>query len=191
MLWEIQTLSRSRVIAGNADVGQRFIKMAAQLTNFKNPSLPLSAYNPGWKAEIARMRQRIEKDRVPAGKQHLAFKTGTGGLIDAEFIAQTLCLENGWHEPNTLKALIKAEDEKALGGCDLLIDNFRKLRRIECILRRWSYVGESELPDDPAPQYRVAIRCGFATATELLEAMAEYRNAIRKVYAQYFKLPIG
>src|SRR6185503_9346224 len=51
---------------------------------------------PDWKQEIARMRLRIEKERTPAGQDALAFKTGRGGLIDAEFIAQALCLEHGW-----------------------------------------------------------------------------------------------
>ena len=41
------------------------------------------------------MRLRIEKERTPPGKDALAFKTGVGGLIDAEFIAQALCLEQG------------------------------------------------------------------------------------------------
>ena len=36
------------------------------------------------------MRQRIEKERTPPGKEALAIKTGRGGLMDVEFIAQTL-----------------------------------------------------------------------------------------------------
>jgi glutamine synthetase adenylyltransferase len=48
-------------------------------------------------------------------------------------------------------------------------------------------VGESEFPDDPAPQYRVAIRCGFSSASELFEAVAQYRDVIRQVYRQYFQ----
>lgn len=130
------------------------------------------------------MRERIEKERTPAGKNALAIKTGAGGLMDAEFIAQTFCLANGWQEANTLTALLRARNEDALprGDADLLIENYRKLRRIEGILRRWSYAGETVLPDDPAPLYRVAIRCGFASADELMAAVAEYRAAIRKVY---------
>jgi len=132
------------------------------------------------------MRQRIEKERTPPGKQDLAIKTGAGGLIDAEFIAQYLCLANGWHVANTLRALIHARDQHVLaaGEAKLLIENYRRLRRVEGILRRWSYAGETVLPDDPAPLYRVAVRCGFTNATHFMKAVGQYRVAIRQVYSK-------
>ena len=75
--------------------------------------------------------------------------------MDAEFIAQTLCLEHGWHEPNTLRALARARDTGALAAAaaaaELLLASFRQILRVECILRRWSFVGETVLPDHPAP----------------------------------------
>ena len=190
LLWEIQTLTRTRPIAGDVEVGERFRRLTATLTNFKNPSQPLAAYSPAWREEIGRMRQRIEKERVPAGKQALAFKTGAGGLVDAEFIAQTLCLANGWQEPHSLRALERAQQQKALPEPEatLLLDNYRKLRRIEGILRRWSYEGESEFPAEPEPQYRVAVRCGFANAEAFFKAVSEYRAAIRSVYAKVIPL---
>lgn len=183
-LWEIQAISRTRPVAGDLALGRRFQEMVSRLTNFNTPSLPLTAYTPQWKQEIHKMRLRIEKERTPAGKQALAIKTGTGGLMDAEFIAQTLCLANGWQEPNTLKALERARHTRALKSDDaeLLISNYRKLRRIEGILRRWSYAGETLLPDDPAPLYRVAVRCGFPNADAFMHALSEYRGAIRNVY---------
>jgi [glutamine synthetase] adenylyltransferase / [glutamine synthetase]-adenylyl-L-tyrosine phosphorylase len=185
-LWEIQAISRTRLIAGNDAIGQRFQELAGRLTNFQQPSKPLEAWTPRWKQEIARMRQRIEKERTPAGKQQLAIKTGAGGLIDAEFLAQILCLENGWQQANTLGALLLARDNGALSSsqADLLIPNYRKLRRVEGILRRWSYAGETALPDDPAPLYRVAVRCGFTSADSFMQAIAQYRSAIREVYTQ-------
>jgi glutamine synthetase adenylyltransferase len=132
------------------------------------------------------MRRRIEKERTPVGKQLLAIKTGAGGLIDAEFVAQTLCLANGWHEPNTLRTLLLAREKKVLPGtsADLLIDNYRQLRRVEGILRRWSYAGETVLPDDAAPLYRVAVRCGYTAAEHFLKAVADCRAAIRRVYGE-------
>ena len=135
------------------------------------------------------MRMRIEKERTPAGKQSLAIKTGAGGLMDAEFIAQTLCLANGWQEANTLKALERARAAKVLPNDDAesLIENYRKLRRIEGILRRWSLEGETLLPVDPAPLNRVAIRCGFRTAQAFMKAVEDYRKGIRNVYLKLFE----
>jgi glutamate-ammonia-ligase adenylyltransferase len=188
MLWEIQTLTRARFVAGDPKVGGQFEALAAALSNFQTPSLPLSAYQPEWKAEIARMRARIEKERTPAGQQALAFKTGAGGLIDAEFIAQAMCMARGWREPNTLRVLNRAQQERILPDEDarVLIENFGRLQRLEGVLRRWSYVGESVLPDDPAPQYRVAVRCGFVDGPQFLNAVNEWRAAIRIVYNRFF-----
>ena len=173
-------------MAGDPSVGEDFQALAALLTNFSRPSQPLAAFAPDWKQQIARMRQRIEKERTPAGKDALAIKTGSGGLIDAEFLAQMFCLENGWQETNTLRALERAKAEKKLPpkAAEELITNYRQLRRIEGILRRWSYVGETELPDDPAPLYRVAVRCGFGDADAFMASVAACRAAIRRVYGE-------
>ncbi len=132
------------------------------------------------------MRLRIEKERTPRGQDDLAIKTGNGGLMDAEFIAQTLCLENGWHEPNTLRALERGREAGILPDAGKLLDAYRHLRLVEGILRRWSYEGEIVLPDDPAPYYRVSVRCGFATPEEFRKALAKWRKAIREVYEKVF-----
>jgi len=134
------------------------------------------------------MRMRIEKERTPAGKDHLAIKTGSGGLMDVEFVAQTLCLENGWHEPNTLAALQRAANEKVLsaGSVQHLSENYKRLMQIERILRRWSFDAESVLPDDPAPFCRVAVRCGFQKAEDFQQAVNDYRKIIRSEYERFF-----
>lgn len=185
-LWEIQSLSRARFITGNVRTGERFEALAATLSNFKNRTGPLAAYTRNWKQEITKMRLRIEKERTPAGKDHLAIKTGAGGLMDVEFIAQTACLAHGWHEPNTLRTLERIREANLWDAqeTDTLIDRYRQLRRIEGILRRWSFVGETLLPDDPAPLHRVSVRCGFGGADELMNAVGEYRSQIR---ISYFK----
>ena len=185
-LWEIQSLTRTRAVAGDLRLGAQYAALAAALTNFNRPSLPLAACAPDWKQRIHQMRLRIEKERTPAGKDDLAIKTGRGGLMDAEFIAQTLCLDQGWAEPNTLRALQRGQNAGVLPDAEKLIPNYRQLRRVEGILRRWSYEGETVLPDDPAPYYRVSVRCAFATPGDFRDAMAEWRRAIRHAYLQMF-----
>ena len=186
MLWEIQTLTRARAIAGDPKLGKQFEEMSSWLSNFAKPSRPLAAYTPDWKQRIHEMRLRIEKERTPRGQDELAIKTGAGGLIDAEFIAQALCLQRGWHEPNTLRALERARTEGLLPDADKLIAKYRQLRRVEGILRRWSYEGETVLPDDSAPYHRVAVRCGYETPEQFRQALAEARQVIRQVYLQFF-----
>ena len=187
-LWEIQSLTRTRPETGNRKLGEQFQRLAATLTNFKAPAEPLTAYTPDWKARIHHMRMRIQNERTPSGKDDFAIKTGKGGLMDAEFVAQTLCLENGWHEANTLSALMRARELGVLPGAKKLIESYRRLRRVEGILRRWSYEGETVLPDDPAPYYRVSVRCGFSSPEEFRNAIASWRAAIREVYSTVFAI---
>ncbi len=185
-LWEIQSLARARAVGGDADAGERFEAMAGCLADFSKPAPPIAAYAPDWKQEIHQMRLRIENQRTPPGKADLAIKTGAGGVMDAEFIAQALCLEHGWHEPNTLRALERGAAAGVLPAPEKVIANYRQLRRIEGILRRWSYEGETLLPDDPAPFYRVSVRCGFPTPEAFREALVQCRKAIREVYLRIF-----
>jgi glutamate-ammonia-ligase adenylyltransferase len=185
-LWEIQSLTRARFIGGNQQAGKHFREMATTLTNFKMPQPDLSAFSTDWKQKIHRMRMRIEKERTPSCKNALAIKTGKGGLMDAEFIAQSLCLEHGWPEPNTLRALERGRAAHVLSSADKLMKEYRFLRRVEGILRRWSYEGESVLPDDPAACLRVSVRCGFGTSEAFRNAIAQCRRAIRAVYLEAF-----
>lgn len=192
-LWEIQSLTRVRAVAGDAKLGAKFQALAARLTDFKafaaeasSPAL-VSCFETSWKQKIHEMRMRIERERTPQGQDELAIKTGCGGSMDAEFMAQTLCLEHGWQEAHTLRALERGRDAGALPEAEKLLANYRQLRRLEGILRRWSYEGETVLPDDPAPYYRVAVRCGFATAEEFRAALAGWRAGIREVCDRFFR----
>ena len=213
-LWEIQALTRTRPVAGDMRLGGQFQKLAAALTDFSpgnaatgfslhalrkssarrlkaapttaSRAQNLTAFTPDWKCQIHQMRMRIEKERTPRGQDELAIKTGKGGFMDAEFIAQALCLENGWQEANTLRALERGRAAGVLPDADKLIENYRRLRRVEGILRRWSYEGETVLPDDAPAYYRVSVRCGFATPEEFRKALSRWRGAIRGIYAKMF-----
>jgi glutamate-ammonia-ligase adenylyltransferase len=134
-----------------------------------------------------RMRLRIEKERTPAGQDELAIKTGRGGLMDAEFMAQCFCLAHGWQEPNTLRALERAQAAGLLPEAETFLESYRAMRRVEGILRRWSYEGETVLPDAPAPFQRVSVRCGFASAEAFLKALNGWRKVMREAYCQVFK----
>jgi glutamate-ammonia-ligase adenylyltransferase len=188
MLWEIQSLSRFRSITGNAAVLKSFAIMAAKTTDFRSPKNETAARMESWKMEIHKMRMRIEKERTAPGQDKLAIKTGRGGLMDVEFIAQAICLENGWHEPNTLAGIARAADAHSLTekAGRILSDNYRKLMQIERILRRWSFEPESVLPTDPAAYYRVAVRCGYKEPAAFQQAVLASRQAIRAEYEKVF-----
>jgi glutamate-ammonia-ligase adenylyltransferase len=185
-LWELQALSRARFVAGNVVLGEKFQMLARKWTNLSTGPFSHDSRFKDWKSQIHHMRMRVEKERTPKGKDDLAIKTGKGGLMDAEFIAQTLCLKKGWHEPNTLRALERGWKEKLLPDGGKLIENYRQLRRVEAILRRWSDEGETVLPDDEPAFYRVSVRCGFESPETFRNALANWRRAIRAVYRKVF-----
>src|SRR5438477_551026 len=87
---------------------------------------------------------------------------------------------------NRSRALEHGRDAEVLPDANKLIDNYRQLRRVEGILRRWSYEGETVLPDDPAPYYRVSVRCGFASPEAFRKAMTDWRKQIREIYLRIF-----
>jgi glutamate-ammonia-ligase adenylyltransferase len=184
MLWELQAASRARAVAGDPKTGKAFEELIRQLSDLRRPRPDIHAYKRDWQEEIRRMRSRIEKERTPTGQETLAIKTGSGGLMDVEFLAQTLCLRHGIHEPNTIHALELSRDHGHVEAAwvEKLLEHYRQLLRIECILRRWSFASESLLPTDTAPLHRVAIRCGFPDADALLEHIAIHRTAIRRSY---------
>jgi glutamine synthetase adenylyltransferase len=107
-----------------------------------------------------------------------------------EFAAQALSLEHGWREANTLAAVERAGRERAIDAetAQVLAENYRRLMQIERILRRWSFQAESVLPDDPAPFYRVAVRCGFGQPEDFAAYVKECRSAIRAAYGKVFAL---
>ena len=189
LLWELQSLTRTRFVAGDEATGASFQALAASLTDFRKPECPPAAFVPEWKSQIHRMRLRIEKERTPQGREALAIKTGAGGLVDAEFLAQAVCLAHGWQEANTLAALLRAEREGLVVDAGPLIANYRIIRRVEGILRRWSYEGETVLPEDPAPFYRVAVRCGCPSAGAFRESVATARARVREAYLKFFQPP--
>lgn len=207
-LWEIQALSRARPVAGDGFSGAAFASLARALTDFRAEHVAagfpwrdrpagmrpprgaategLAAWRPDWRHSIHQMRMRIQKERTPPGQDDLAIKTGRGGLMDAEFVAQMLSLQEGWHEPNTVRALQRALESGRLCHGTGLLENYRRLRRVEGVLRRWSYEGESILPADPAAFRRVSVRCGFPTPEAFRQALREWRTAIRQTYLEAF-----
>ena len=106
--------------------------------------------------------------------------------MDVEFLVQMLNMEYGWFQPNTRKALRLAASQDYLSSSDVqtLIENFDNLMYLEKVLRRWSYEGESVLPDTDAPLLRVAIRCGFNNIEAFLNAVRKWRTDIREVYTR-------
>lgn len=92
--WEAQALLRATPVAGDAELGERFIAAVDPLR------YPESGPSEAEVREIRRLKARMESERLPRGADRvLHTKLGPGGLSDIEWIAQLLQLRHGAAHP--------------------------------------------------------------------------------------------
>ncbi|MGQ4385097.1 bifunctional [glutamine synthetase] adenylyltransferase/[glutamine synthetase]-adenylyl-L-tyrosine phosphorylase [Streptomyces sp. SAS_270] len=94
LVWESQALLRAEVVAGDGELGQRFIELIDPLR------YPAEGLGDDAVREIRRLKARMESERMPRGADPtLHTKLGRGGLSDVEWTVQLLQLRHGWEEP--------------------------------------------------------------------------------------------
>lgn len=111
-IWEIQALLRATVVAGDEELGTRFLTM---IDEFRYPEKGTSASDI---REIRRMKARIDDERLPRGADRTTHtKLGRGALTDIEWTVQLLTMMHaheypGLHNTSTLEILdVIAEKE--------------------------------------------------------------------------------
>ncbi len=138
-------------------------------------------------AQIDAMLQRIRRDRGSTSDE-LDFKTGSGGIIEAEFLIQALQMRAGIWNTQTIGALEKLAEAKVVrkSDADDLRKHYEYLRKIESVLRRWEHKSVSVLPNDKFEQEKVAIRIGAESLDAFAQSYRAARTGIHEVYARYF-----
>ncbi|MBI1376879.1 MAG: bifunctional [glutamine synthetase] adenylyltransferase/[glutamine synthetase]-adenylyl-L-tyrosine phosphorylase [Frankiales bacterium] len=108
--WEAQALLRAEPVAGDVELGERFVALIDPLR------YPAGGVPEGDVREIRRLKARMEAERLPRGADPgLHTKLGRGGLSDVEWVAQLVTLRHGHDVPGlrttrTLPALAAAAD---------------------------------------------------------------------------------
>ena len=178
-LWEAQALTRARPIAGPLqnefmDLAQRVWRTAGQ--------------RPDLFAQIDAMLQRIQRNRG-SSVDELDFKTGTGGIVEEEFLVQALQMRAGIWNPQMMGALAQLTEASILaqGDADALRKHYEYLRSIESVLRRWENKNVSALPADKAAQEQLARRVGAKDLDSFAQTYREARAGIRATYSRYFR----
>lgn len=113
--WESQALLRAEPMAGDPDLGRRFIELIDPLR------YPVEGLGEDAVREIRRLKARMETERMPRGADPtLHTKLGRGGLSDVEWTVQLIQMRHAWAEPGlrttrTRAALAAARDAGLLG----------------------------------------------------------------------------
>ena len=117
-VWEAQALLRARFVAGDAELGRRFLALADRVR------YPTGGLSREQLVEIRRIKVRVEAERLPRGADPRAHtKLGRGGLADVEWSVQLLQLQHASSTPTlrttgTLSALRAARDAGLVAATD-------------------------------------------------------------------------
>jgi glutamate-ammonia-ligase adenylyltransferase len=175
LVWERQAMIRARPVAGDPDVGARFMDL---LDGFVwEPGLPADD-----RREIRRIKARVERERIRAGEDpafHL--KLGRGSLSDVEWTVQLLQLEHRVRGAGTKEALAALEAEGLIDPADAgaLRDAYLFCERVRDRLYLVRSAPGNSLPTDPTQLLWLTRSLG-TTPTELRE---RYRRLTRRARA--------
>ncbi len=187
-LWEVQALTRARVITGDRE-------LALQVESFCFEVLTSFEWRPEHAAEIESMRARIAEQSGPED-----LKRGEGGVLDVEFAVQTLQLRHASTDPrilrrNTLAGLRIARQLGFLAPRqhEALLAAYGFLRKLENRLQIVYNLSLSRLPDEAREREMLARRLGYvatrhsSAAQTMGEELAYHRRLARAAFEAVLK----
>jgi len=188
--WEIQALLRADAVAGDADLGQRFLLMVDK-TRYPAGGVSAKAV-----LEIRRMKARVDSERLPRGADPTTHtKLGRGGLADIEWTVQLLQLRyaseiEALHNTSTLESLdaiaaaelIPAEDAELLRQAWLTVTRARNA----LVLVRGKPT--DQLPGPGRQLNTVAVAAGWAKNGDGGEFLDNYLRLTRRAKAVVHKV---
>ncbi len=175
--WELQALTRARALVG--PIQAEFIALAREVWRAAGRRHDLVR-------EIESMLMRIANDRG-SGNDFYDFKTGIGGMIEAEFLVQGLQMRHGIWEPNFLRATSKLVDAEVFAAVDAehLRTAYNFLRASESVLRRWQNRSVSRLPATREEEDVFARRMKFPSVEEFRLPYGQARETIHSLRLRY------
>jgi len=173
-LWEAQALTKSRPISG--PLQNEFARWSRQTWRRFGACDDLFE-------KIRAMHARIVRERS-SSQDLLEFKTGSGGLMELEFLTQALQMRHNVWEPNTPRALTLLGERSILPleTARELTAHYFFLRKIEAVIRRVENSSASTLPSSEFDQLILARRLGFAKAEEFFDSYRGARDSIHLAF---------
>jgi glutamate-ammonia-ligase adenylyltransferase len=195
--WERMALTRARLVAVTGETGVRSRMKKALLTALNDALTPRPQENAATLlADAAAMRARLARDLPPSSLWDI--KRRAGGLMEVEFIAQTLQLltaDARDRSPVTARAFELLTCARLLPPADaaFLIAADRRFRSLQSVLR---LLCGPKPPVDPARELPAATldllcRCmdvpGISTLREEIETLSE---KVREIFTRVIG-PVG
>jgi glutamate-ammonia-ligase adenylyltransferase len=189
--WEFQALLKARPIAGDHELGERYMEMV-------RPYVWSAADRPDFVRDVQAMRRRVV-DHLPSKEMDRQIKLGPGGLRDIEFAVQLLQLVHGRSDPdvrsaNTLQALEQLTSGGYVGRADgaSLSNAYRFLRTLEHRLQLSRLRRTHVLPIDPDSLRALGRSIGKVAeaARELDEEWRRNAVEVRRLHEKLFYRPL-
>ncbi len=184
-VWERQAFTKARAVAGDLALGLEALKGLDDILYSK----PLTADDVD---EMLRIRKRMELEIAKEGPDRYNIKTGRGGLVDIEFLAQALQLKYGGEKRGlrtlyTLKALLRLFKEGLLPEDEYLFlkEAYLFYRLLETQLRIVHDRAEGYLIRGSEDISTLARRTGYSgkeAAEALLKDYLRYSGRVRELY---------
>jgi glutamate-ammonia-ligase adenylyltransferase len=187
--WERLALSRTRVVAGDFAFGRSVLDRIERFV--VGDGLTEAELD-----EIVRIRKRMEDGGIRRTPDQLSIKTGSGGIVDIEFIAQALQLRHSGSDPglrsvNTLESLGRLKEGGYLPPDDAVhLDSaFRLLRTVEKVLRRQDRRARTRLPSDNERLTALARALSYPDRTALEEDLEHSMARTRSIFEAHLARP--
>ncbi|WP_186628309.1 bifunctional [glutamine synthetase] adenylyltransferase/[glutamine synthetase]-adenylyl-L-tyrosine phosphorylase [Rhodococcus sp. BP22] len=126
--WEVQALLRAHQVAGDQDLGIKFLLMVDKVR------YPEGGVSQEAVREIRRIKARIDSERLPKGADPATHtKLGRGGLADIEWTVQLIQLRHA-HDVPSLHNTSTLQTLDAIGAAELMSETDVELLREAWIL---------------------------------------------------------
>ncbi|GAA5184186.1 bifunctional [glutamine synthetase] adenylyltransferase/[glutamine synthetase]-adenylyl-L-tyrosine phosphorylase [Rugosimonospora acidiphila] len=187
-VWEAQALLRARFVAGDAELGQRFLTLADQVR------YPAGGLSRDQVVEIRRIKARVDSERLPRGSDPATHaKLGRGGLADVEWTVQLLQLRHAGTVPElrttrTLPALEAARRAELIDGADAtaLAVAWRSASRVRNALMLVRGRPSDQLPRQGTELAGLVATLGGGDSGEFVDDYLRTARRARQVFERVF-----
>lgn len=193
--WEFQALLKARPVAGNAQLGLRWMKAM-------NPMVWESAARDGFVESVQAMRARVT-DNIPKAEVERQIKLGPGGLRDVEFTVQLLQLVHG-RTDETVRTQATVDSLEALTTASYISrsdaaqfsEDYMYLRLMEHRIQLL-HMRRTHLMPDKEEDQRVLARSIVATdeigklnISGLMKIWGKLKREVKQLHQQLFFRPL-